>query len=269
MTLKEAILKLSDAKVPNPAYDAGLIFSEIGKIPRHLLPLASIETDSEAVTEAIERRCKREPLQYILGRVDFYRESYYVTPDVLIPRSDTELLVDYGVKNIPSGASFIDLCTGSGCVAISILNNTKNTTATALDISDKALDVARKNAKNAGVENRLNFLCKDALIPPTSQKVFAVLSNPPYVANDVYSHLEPEIYYEPKLAFVGGVDGGDFYRAITANYKNLICDDGFIAYEIGYDQTELLKGIALDNGLSIEIIHDLSNNPRVAVLRNK
>jgi release factor glutamine methyltransferase len=188
---------------------------------------------------------------------------------VLIPRADTEHLVDFAVRNIPSGELFIDLCTGSGCVAISTLKNTKNTSALAVDISPDALKVAAENAEANGVSERLTLIEGDAMsedwLPNT--RPFAILSNPPYVSEAAYAALEPEIYREPKCAFVGGSDGGDFYRAIIPMAARVIKDEGFAALEIGYDQAELIRSIAGECGLCSEIIKDYSGLDRVAVIR--
>jgi release factor glutamine methyltransferase len=186
---------------------------------------------------------------------------------VLIPRADTETLVDFAVKNLPEGALFLDLCTGSGCVAISTLKNTAHTRAVAVDLSEGALEIARENAERNGVSDRIEFILGDAKGEIETGEIFALLSNPPYVADEVYEGLEGEIFHEPKMAFVGGSDGGDFYRAITPIYRDKIANDGFIAYEIGYDQAELLREIAKDNSMSCEIIKDLGGNDRVAILR--
>ena len=267
ITLKEATELLCRAGIDSAKEEARLIFSKIGKIPPHQLIGADISSDCQEVFKALERRANREPLQYIIGEVDFYRETYKVTPDCLIPRADTEILVDFAVKNLPEGASFLDICTGSGCVAISTLCNTKNTRAKAIDISGRALDVAKKNAEINGVFERAEFILGDALTESFGENIFAVLSNPPYVTDSAYEKLEKEIYFEPKEAFVGGYDGADFYRNLTPKYKNKISKDGFIAYEIGYDQGRLLQAIAEENGMSAEIIKDFSGNDRVAVLR--
>ena len=267
MTLNEAAKILSEAGIESARDEARIIFHKIGGIPRHELVCSTVRADSEAVISAVSRRAEREPLQYIIGECDFYRESYLVTPDCLIPRSDTEILVDFAVNNIPDGAHFIDLCTGSGCIALSVLNNTGKTHATAVDISDSALAVARKNAERLGLCDRIDFICRDALKSRVADRVFAVLSNPPYVADGCYEGLEPEIFAEPKAAFVGGEDGCDFYRALTPMYKEVIDKDGFIAYEIGYDQADALRSIARENGMSCEIIHDLGGKDRVAVLK--
>jgi release factor glutamine methyltransferase len=190
-----------------------------------------------------------------------------VSRDCLIPRSDTELLVDFAVKNLPSGARFIDLCTGSGCIALSVLNNTADTTALAVDISPAALEIARKNANRLGLDSRVEIREGDALGEAIGGEVDAVLSNPPYVTDGEYTALDREIYFEPRGAFVGGEDGGDFYRAITENYKNSLKVGGFIAYEIGAGQAALLGKIAEDNQMSCEIINDLGGRARVAVLK--
>lgn len=263
MTLKTATEILRQAKIDSPEHDAREIFRAIIGDPI----LLDTEHDDPRLAEYVGRRANREPLQYILGSVGFYREEYFVTPDVLIPRSDTETLVDFAIKNIPAGARFLDLCTGSGCIAISTLKNTKETTAVAVDLSEAALAVARKNAEGNGVCDRIALLRADAREELDTGEIFALLSNPPYVAESVYETLETEIFHEPKMAFVGGEDGGDFYRAITPIYRDKIAEEGFIAYEIGYDQAELLGKIAEECNMSCEIIRDLSGNDRVAVLR--
>ncbi len=269
MTLKEATELLAGAGIEGARDEARRIFARLGGIPQYELLAPSTPCNKKEVIDAIARRAAREPLQYILGEVDFYRESYKVTPDCLIPRSDTEILVDTAVKNMPEGARFLDLCTGSGCVALSVLNNTKNTLAAAADISDAALSVAKENAARLGLSDRTDFVLCDAAKTKIEGNFFAVLSNPPYVSESAYRGLEKEIYFEPEIAFLGGEDGGDFYRAITPMYKEVAERGGFIAYEIGYDQGELLCAIAEQNGLACEIIHDLSGNPRVALLRAK
>ena len=271
MRLSEAKRILADAGIPDSAYDAREIFAEIGGIGRAELLALDPSTDSVAVAAAVARRALREPLQYIVGKAYFYREEYEVTPACLIPRQDTEMLVEYACRNIPNGERFIDLCTGSGCVGISTLKNTEDTVAHLVDISSEALDIAKRNAEANGVFGRCIFSQYDVLSDTAVEdcSVFAVLSNPPYVRDDVYGTLEAEIGFEPKIAFVGGEDGADFYRKLTSVYKSVIKDDGFIAYEIGYDQADILKDIADSNGMTCRIIKDLGGNDRVAVLRKK
>lgn len=267
MTLNEAARMLSEAGIDSPKDEARIIFHKIGGIPYHELVGSRIDSDKEEIKAALSRRCAREPLAYIIGEVDFYRESYLVTPDCLIPRSDTEILVDFAVNNIPRGAAFVDLCTGSGCIALSVLNNTEDTRAKAVDISEGAISVAKRNADRLGLSDRIEFLTLDALTAPVTDRVYAVLSNPPYVSEESYKTLEPEIYKEPCGAFLGGTDGGDFYRRLTPMYRDVIDPEGFIAYEIGYDQGEMLCDIAKKCDMSCEILRDLGGRDRVAVLK--
>lgn len=267
MKLSDLTKALSGAGIENARAEARMLFEHFTDIKREKLYGTDAESDSPELAKAAERRCKREPLQYIIGYTDFYRERYTVTPDCLIPRQDTEVLVDTAVSLIPEGENILDLCTGSGCIAISTVKNTKNTTAVAVDVSDGALTLARKNAEANGTADRITFINRDVTDTALEGKFFAILSNPPYVTPEAYAGLEKEIFHEPKIAFVGGDDGLYFYRRLTELYKNSLKDGGFIAYEIGYDQAEGIAEIAEKNGMTVEIINDLGANPRVALLR--
>lgn len=271
MRLREVSRLLIDSGIENGNNEARQLFLKFGGLSKSDVLFGDAVSSAPELYYAIKRRLKREPFSYIVGEVGFYRESYITTPAVLVPRQDTEHLVDYGVKNIPDGGRFLDICTGSGCVAISVLNNTKNTTARAIDISPEAIEVATRNRGNVlGDEDRLTLTVADALTFEPGEKFDAILSNPPYIPEDVYLGLEAEIFYEPRIAFVGGGrDGGDFYRALTSKYKNYLKDGGFIAYEIGYDQRNMILEIAEREGFLAEIIKDYSGNDRVAVLKKK
>ena len=163
MKLSDAVKLLRNAGIDSASYDAREIFLHIGGFSRNELLFSDPESFDEKLIFAVNRRQKREPLQYIIGEVGFYKETYKVSKDCLIPREDTEILVDYAVKNLPSGAHFLDICTGSGCIAISTLKNTKNTTATAIDISSAALEIAKKNANLNGISERISFVESDVL----------------------------------------------------------------------------------------------------------
>ncbi len=271
MKFSDAVKRLQAAGIENARSEARALFSHFGKIPTAVLLSEDANCDLPELDSAISRRESREPLQYIIGEVGFFREYYKVTPDCLIPRADTEALVDFAVKNIPEGEFFLDLCTGSGCVAVSTLKNTKNTRASALDISADALALAKENAELNGVSERLTFTECDLMsdFPKFKTAPYAILSNPPYVADAVYEALAPEISFEPKIAFTAGDDGGDFYRRLVPLCKSIIKPQGFFAFEIGYDQGELSSKLAELNGLSVDIIKDLSGNDRVAVFKIK
>ena len=268
MTLKEAIDLLKEAGIDAPEYDARQLFISFSGLNRTQITLHA-SSDEPKLEDALMRRAKREPLQYIIGNVGFYREEYEVTPDCLIPRSDTEILVDYAVRNIPDGERFADLCSGSGCIGISTLANTVGTSCVSVDISEEALALTVKNAEKNHVSDRLTALRADLLCDNTDlgEKFYAILSNPPYIPQQVYNTLEKEIFYEPKIAFVGGDGGMQFYKAITPIALKHLKIGGFIAYEIGYDQADKITAVAEDNGCKCKIIKDYSGNDRVAILK--
>ena len=265
MTLREAIELLRQSGVDSPEYDARELFRAFGDVSGIIT--GNTVSDSDALAQAIARRMAREPLQYIIGTVGFYREEYRVTPDCLIPRSDTEILVDYAVKNIPEGESFADLCCGSGCIGISTLKNTRSTTCHSFDVSDGAIALTKENAEHNGVGERITVSKRDLINEEIDGEYFAILSNPPYIPEKVYLGLEKEIFHEPKIAFVGGEDGMIFYeRLIPVSLKRLKVG-GFIAFEIGYDQGDAITRLARQYDLDCQIIKDYSDNDRVAVLR--
>lgn len=268
MTLAEAIKILESAGVPSPDYDARELFRFAEGLPAGTLIQKNFVSDkAEAL---IERRRGREPLGYILGEVGFFREVYEVTPEVLIPRPDTEILVEYAVSHIPEGERFLDLCTGSGCIAVSTLANTSDTSAVAVDISEGALSVAKRNALRAGVDKRISFIQADLMSEELPDgEFFAVMSNPPYVTDSEYAALEPEIYKEPRTAFLGGKDGIDFYKRLLPLSLSVLKAGGFIAFEIGAYQAHALLELAEEYSLDCEILRDYSGNDRVAVIRRK
>ena len=268
MTINEATEALRAAGVPSAEWDA----KELYRYATGLDPTLSARNENVKCAlfdEYVKRRTMREPLQYIVGEVFFYRERYTVNKNVLIPRSDTEILVDEAVKRIPKGELFVDLCTGSGCIAVSTLKNTNKTRAIAVDISEAALQIAQKNAEQNGVGERLELLKLDLLseFPVFDKPPFAILSNPPYVSEEDYTRLEPELYSEPRLALVAKNRGLEFYERLIPLALRAIQPNGFIALEIGYDQGPQVCEIANSEGAHTEIIKDYSNNDRVVLIR--
>lgn len=269
MKLSSLIKTLDDAGIENARGEGIMLFEHFSSIPREKLLFSDPDYESGELDRAIQRRINREPIQYILGYTYFYNEKYKVTPDCLIPRQDTELLVELATRLIPEGECFIDLCTGSGCIAISTLSNTKKTRAYALDISEGALNIARENADINGVSGRVEFIKADVLDYEPEGEFFAVLSNPPYVTEEEYSSLDSELYFEPRGALVGfGEYGCGFYERIISLYKRKIKKEGFIALEIGYLQADAVCDIAKRNNMSYEVKKDYSGNDRVVILRH-
>lgn len=269
MTLSEAVRRLTAAGDTDAAVDARLFFARYGGFSPADLYGADPSSDSDVLADAVERRAGGEPTAYILGDADFYGETYFVTPDVLIPRTETELVADYAVHRLPRGGTFLDLCTGSGCIALSVLRHTESTRAAAADISDAALAVARKNAEKYALTDRISFVRSDVLRDVLPGTYDMIVSNPPYVEDAVYPTLEREIFHEPRTAFVGGAEGMDFYRAIVSNYRTRLTADGFFLFEIGFDQGERMTALAEKNNMACDILPDFSGLDRIAVLKRK
>ncbi len=215
------------------------------------------EIDCPELTEDFKRAVSGEPLGYILGKVPFYNEEYFVEEGVLIPRCDSEIIVETAIKTIPQNAHFVDICTGSGCLGISTLIARPDLSATLLDISEAAVKTARKNAESLGVSERCRVLRFDLFkdiksLPDCS----SVIMNPPYITKAEMEELPENVKREPSLALYGGCDGLDFYRFAASmpefQGKTLI-------FEIGCRQGKALLEL-FDGG---KIIKDLSKNDRV------
>lgn len=228
------------------------------------------EIDCKDLEFALNKREKHVPLQYIIGKWEFYRQTYLVDENCLIPRSDTEILVEKAIELLPQSAFFVDLCTGSGCIAVSILAERKDTNAIMVDKFEKTIVLAQKNAVLNGVEDRVKAMLFDVLNEENSlcDCVFdAIVSNPPYIRPEVIEELSDEVKHEPYAALYGGDDGLIFYNKIVKDYSKFLKKDGIMLFEIGYDQADDLKQIAKSNGFSCEIFKDYGGNDRVVLLR--
>ena len=264
---------LMDNGIENAALEAKLLIEYFcGVSPSRIHSQPDADYDSPKLFDAIDRRCEKYPLQYIIGEWYFYGERYKINENCLIPRSDTEMLVEYAIKNLPKNAHFADLCTGSGCIAISTLVHRPDTSCTAVDVFEATVDVARENARINGISDdgkRISFTLCDLLLPnPLGDENFdAIISNPPYIRSSVVDTLDKELFSEPRAALDGGHDGLDFYRSIILNFKDRIRKGGFFLFEIGFDQREDIISIAASHGLGCEVKNDLSGNPRMAIIK--
>ena len=263
MTLRDITARLEKAGIEDAAQEARLLFCHFAHISPAVL-LASPDTDCRdgALEDALSRREAHEPLGYILGEVGFYGETYTVTPDVLIPRSDTECLVEEAIRLLPPHSRFADFCTGSGCVAISILCHRPDLTALAFDVSPAALRVAKENARRNGVEDRITFFERDLLKDFPTEGFATIVSNPPYIAARVIPDLSPEVQKEPHIALNGGEDGLVFYRTMLKHRPSGVP----LFWEIGFDQETDIRRLADERGLSLRILRDFGGNVRVAHL---
>ena len=224
--------------------------------------------------ENFEKRRRRIPLAQILGRQSFYGLDFFVNEDVLIPRADTECLVDLVLEDYAELAKtekgnslplrILDLCTGSGCIGISVAKHLPYQELLLVDLSEKALAVAKKNAeKHLG--GNVRFLQSDLLTAVHEKRFSLLLSNPPYIVSKVIPGLEREVSeYEPKMALDGGEDGLLFYRRIAKEAKAVLLPGARLYLEIGYDQGESVKDIFQKEGYQeVEVFPDLAGNPRV------
>ncbi len=217
--------------------------------------------------DAVKRVEGGEPLAYVLGEWYFYGLTFKVDESCLIPRPDTEHIVEKAISLLPRNGIFADLCTGSGCIAISVVKNRPDLTCTAYDISSSALKKARENACLNGTS--VDFKQADIFLLNLSEKSLdAIISNPPYIPSDVVPTLDT-VQKEPVTALDGGRDGLDFYRHIVSRFGRALKDGGAFIFEIGYDQAEALRGIAEENGFNCDITKDYGGNDRVAFLTRK
>lgn len=264
--LDAAISKLLEAGIVEASNDAGIIFEEAFQMNRTGYLIRANEEANEslipAFDEMINRRAAHEPLQYILGKAYFMGLEFMVSPDVLIPRFDTEILVEEALKHINSDKNVLDVCTGSGCIAISVakLSNAK---VVAVDISEAALNMAKKNAEYNETSN-VTFVHSD-MFSDVEGKFDVILSNPPYIRSEEVLKLMPEVLvHEPHLALDGHEDGLFFYEILARESSKFLNPSGLLIMEIGYDQAEDVSRLLENNNFTdIRVIRDLAGLDRV------
>lgn len=268
MTYRDICAQLRSVGIENAEVEAGLLLTCFCGVSAAELPFRkSEEFCSEELALAVGRRMLHEPLQYLLGEWEFYGMRFAVGPDCLIPRSDTEILVERAIGLIPRNAHFADFCTGSGCIAAAVLAHRPDTSAVLVDAFEPTLAIAQKNCESCGVSDRAVLIRQDLLLPLEgvfSEKFDCILSNPPYIPTETVKGLAPELAYEPQAALDGGEDGMLFYRHFLEQSRYVLKSDGFWLFEIGYDQEDAICALAAELGFACEIWHDLGGNPRVA-----
>ena len=220
----------------------------------------------DTLNKYVKKRLGHMPIQYILNKAYFCGLPLYVNENVLIPRFDTEVLVEEVLKISKKDKSkrILDICTGSGAIAIALKKLGGFERVDALDISDKALEVAKRNANE--LDLNINFLKSDMFSSLTCENKYDIIvSNPPYIQSDVVDTLESEVKdFEPRLALDGDADGMKFYKIIAENYEDYLVDNGVLALEIGYDEANNIR--ALFEGKNVVIKKDLANLDRVAII---
>ena len=285
MTIRQAVNwgaeKLRDNNVDNAEYDSFELLSSINGMTRTFYFINGdnelSEKDFSLFKEYIEKRASHKPLQHILGKAYFYGYEFVVNENVLIPRQDTEILVEEVMKLTNSESRVLDMCTGSGCIIISLAasGHTSENGAVAIDISDDALKVADYNKKY----NNADYikLIKSDMFSSSECEQYknednrfdVIVSNPPYIPTKDIDELSEEVrLHDPVLALDGDTDGLKFYKAITKQSVNYLKENGYLCYEIGYNQAEDVRNIMEQCGYSgIKVIKDLAGLDRVVIGR--
>ena len=270
MTFSELCKRLKNAGVENDKLEAALLLERFCERPHSAVDERDYE--SAELDRAVKERCAHKPLQYILGKWDFYRQTYFVSPDCLIPRSDTEVLVEEAIRVLPQNAYFADLCTGSGCIGISIVCERPDTNCYAVDKFFSTVCLANQNAIYHRVQDRFCAHEIDLFVDCEMRlsllaRFDAILSNPPYIPSNVIPTLSPEVRAEPSAALDGGEDGLVFYRKILS-FSKFLKPGGLMLLEIGFDQADAVTKLAKAAGFSeIRVLKDLGGNDRVVSMR--
>jgi release factor glutamine methyltransferase len=275
--LGEAARRLGAAGVEDARLDAERLLRHVSGWDRATLLARGRDPLSDGLMETLDalvgERARRRPLQHLLGTQAFWRHEFVVTPDVLIPRPETELLVEHGLAAIAGrrGPAVVDVGTGTGCVALSLAAEREDAEVHATDVSEAALAVARANALRLGLPDRVRFHRGDLLAPVASRAggFDLIVSNPPYVDASEHAGLAPEVRdHEPRLALTPDEGPASLYRRLFEQARPVLAREGVLAVEIGASQEAMARAAAEGAGLEVrQVLADLQGLPRVVVLR--
>ncbi len=272
---RSGLAQLSEQNTENPRFEAECLLQKATGADRIRLmtePQSSVPQESAAEFRSlIQRRLSGEPLQYILGEWEFYGLPFAVGDGVLIPRQDTETLVELVIEQNPIGMLCADLCAGSGCVGISLAKQS-GCTVHSYELSEKAFSYLRQNVELNDVSDKVKPIFADVLSEETlnaAPMYDIIVSNPPYLTSQDMRELQPEVQCEPEMALFGGEDGLDFYREMTALWMKRLKQGGLFAVEIGMGQEEDVMRIFRDNGLEADCRKDMCGIYRVVFGRKK
>ena len=267
--LRAASGMLAQAGVPDPAVDAAFLLSHVTGTPHLLLRAAGWRelTQSQLADyrALIDRRCQREPLQYILGTAQFMGVTLRAQPGALIPRNDTETLCEQALARMQGRERVLDLCTGTGALAIAIALRFSGAQVTAADISADALAVARQNIADTGA--RVTLRQGDLFAAVAGERFDIIVSNPPYITAEEMADLQPEVRREPALALYGGLDGLDFYRRIAREAPDYLSPGGWLLLEIGSAQAEAVSALLAERFEALAVYPDMQGLPRAVAAR--
>jgi len=270
--LNEGISALKKSKIPNPQLDCEILLSDsIKRDKKHIIlnPKELINSEQlETFKYLIERRKKKEPIAYLINKKEFWKDKFFINKDVLIPRPDTELIIEQVVKiySKDSQLQVLDIGTGSGCILLSILKERPNFYGTGIDISKKSINVSKLNAKQLNLINRVKFFYS-SVDNFKIGKYDLIVSNPPYIKLLNLKYLEKDVInFEPKLALSGGLDGLSEIRNVINKAKTLIKKNGKFILEIGFNQKNKVKKILKEEGFYVnKAIKDYGNNDRCII----
>jgi len=270
--LNEGIKILQKNKIPNPQLDSEILLSNsIKRDKKHIIlnPKEILKSEeSEKFKSLIERRKKGEPVAYLINKKEFWKDEFFVNKDVLIPRPDTEIIIEQVLKVYSKERQLqvLDIGTGSGCILLSILKERPNFYGTGIDISKKSINVSKYNAKQLNLKNRVKFF-HSSVDNFKIGKYDMIVSNPPYIKLLSLRYLEKDVVnFEPKLALSGGFDGFSKIRKVISKARTLIKKDGRFILEIGFNQKNKVKKILKKEGFYVnKAIKDYGNNDRCII----
>ena len=271
--LKTGILELNLNNITDANIKAKMLLSHIINKPKEYFIIHEDEEIDETIfLNGIKKLINNVPIQYIINHQEFMKLDFYVDENVLIPQPDTEILVEevINLNKDKSNLSILDLCTGSGCIAISLAKYIKDANVVATDISEKAIQIAKLNAEKNCIHKNIKFIQSDMFANIDNDYQFDyIVSNPPYIKTDVVKSLSEEVKKEPIIALDGGKDGLIFYKEIINNAYKYLKDDGYLCLEIGYDQKdEVIK--LLNNSERYKDVYskkDLAGNDRIVIAK--
>ena len=266
--IQDSLIKLKQNNINNPELDLRILLKHASKNNNEII-LSNLNIDNIDIDKfktSLQKRIDRHPIAKIINNKSFWKYDFYVNNFVLDPRPETELIIEQVLtiyKNKNQKLKILDIGTGSGCVAISLAKEFKNASITAIDISQKALEVAAKNLKIHNCGNQIQLKLID--FKNINSKFDLIVSNPPYLTNDQFNNTDPEVKnFEPKLALVGGDDGLEFYREYSNTLQNLMNINSYFICEIGMNQRQYCEEIFQNSGLNLSnIVNDLQGIERI------
>lgn len=282
--LDYGIIILKESNIEEPILKARMLLANILNQPKEYLLIHETEelnlNDTNKYKEGIKKLVNNMPIQYIINKQEFMGLEFYVDENVLIPQPDTEILVEEVIKickeihfhNKNKKIRILDLCTGSGAIGISLKKYIQNSEITLSDISNKALEIAKKNCINIIENTEINIIESDLFEKiDVNNKFDIIVSNPPYIETKTIQTLDKEVQKEPKLALDGGEDGLNLYRRIIKKAHNYLSDNGILVLEIGYNQKDKVINLIRTSNMYREVYSkkDLSNNDRIVECKKR